>query len=121
MADVVDLDAQDRVGLARHRHRAHDLGDPDDALEHVVRRGAIGAVDLGDRLEAEAELGRVDHRGVAADHAGRLEPVDAALDRRGRQAHLAPDVRERPAPFSLQKHKNLAIHVAESFHCCHGA
>ena len=61
-ADVVDLHAQHRVGLARDRDGAHDLGDASTLREHVARRGAVGAVDLGDRLEAEAELRRVDAR-----------------------------------------------------------
>ena len=57
VADVVDLDAQDGVRLTRDGDRADDLGDAADALEHVARRRAVGAVDLGDRLEPEAHLG----------------------------------------------------------------
>ena len=122
VADVVDLDAQHRVGLARHRDRADDLGDRRSTLSSTSRGdGAVGAVDLGDRLEAEAELADVDHRGVAADHAGGLEPVDAALHRGGREPDLAADVRERSASFLLQQRKDLAIQVAKPFHSCHGA
>ena len=79
----------------------------------VGRRGAVGAVDLDQRLDRLAERSPVDPGAVADDHAVALETVDAALDGGRREAHVGADVRERPLRAFLQQRNNLAVDAVQ--------
>ena len=56
-----------------------------------------------------ARAGRRRSRRVAADHARRLEPVDAPLDRRRREADVAADVGERRRPSACRSARSLRV------------
>ena len=79
------------VGFARDVVALLDLGDRREVIGQVGRGRARGLGDPREAEDAEPDRGRVDDRGIARDHAARLELLDPLVRRR--PAH--PDIRSR--------------------------
>src|SRR4051794_11531621 len=108
---VACADVQHRAGLPRHRVAGLDLGMALDGLAHLGGRHAALGEERHERVRAPAIAAGVYLRGVAADDAVGLEPVDAPLDGRRGQRDAHPDALERAPGVLAQERNDLAVDV----------
>jgi hypothetical protein len=95
-------------------------------LGQLAHRGLEGLGDLlglpldphlDESLDLHAQRRRAEHRGIALDHPGFLEPRHAALAGRGRQRHPFGEGDDRQAAVALQFVQDPGVGAVES--CAH--
>src|ERR1700733_2781957 len=115
--DVVDPQAHERVGVAGDRERLDQLREVIERVVDVSDLGSRGKAELGERLELAAELRVVEDRGVAADVAGGLQPVDAALGGGGGKVYEPADLAGRAPGVPNEQVEDAVIKRVEAMRC----
>ena len=118
--DVGHLEPDERVGVAgRGEHRLH-LGELHGRLLDLLQVGRTGEAHLGEGLDRAPGLAVVDDDGVAGDHPGALQALDAPGHGRGGQRDLLTDVGHGPAGVLRQQFDDVVIDRIELL-CSHGS
>ncbi len=123
MLQVLDVDVQQVVHVAGQGMAGDDFVPFLHAGDEVL--DAVGTVLLqlhpDEGLQAQAQRLRVQPGGVAGDHAGRFQPLDAAQAGRGRQVHPAGQLGVGGAAVLLQQGQQAqigAVQLDGGGHCC---
>ena len=109
MLDIGDPDTDQGVRVAGQRERLDELWQVGYGPVDVVDLGSGGKAQLRERLELAAQQAMVEDRGVSADDAGALQPVDPPLGGRGREADEAADLTGRAASIVDEQLKNALV------------
>ena len=104
----------DRARRAGDRVSGLDLGLLAERLAHLPRRHPALAEELDEGVGRPADRRGIDDRRVAADDAGILEPIDAALDSRRRERDMSADVLKRAPCVLTQQRNDLLVDFVDS-------
>jgi hypothetical protein len=117
-ADVRHQDLDAVVGAAGGAVAGDDLRAGGDRALELAHRAfvVLSQVDLGENAQGEADAVPIDHRAVAADHAGRLHRLHPLPARRRGQADRGSELLHRLARIALQRLEDGVVGAVENDH-----